>query len=154
MFSDKYRFKKIIVLALAILSLGFYSYQAGPKTEITYQDCLKEPEKYQGQEIVIGYAPIVSQDGESLVLKDCEGSVLIKGVKKKVAAKHVSLKGIFQDGVLVLTQIRTHPWRYLKYSVSLIPVILVTASFFKEFTFNFQELVFKKKKTQLLVTNY
>jgi len=150
MFSDRHRFKKMIVLALIILGLGFYSYQIGPETEITYQDCLKESEKYRGQEVVISYAPIISQDGENLVIKDCEGPVLVKGVKEKVAAKHVSVKGIFQDGVLILTQIRTHPWRYLKYFVSLISLILVTTSFFKEFTFDFQELIFRKRKLKTI----
>lgn len=143
LFSNCYRFPKIIVLGLIILGLGFYSYKAGPETEITYQDCLNEPEMCRDKEIAVVYAPIIFQDEESLVLKGCHGSVFVKEVKETIGSKYISVKGTFKNSSIIPTQIKTHPYRYLKYLVSLIPVILVGVAFCKEFKFNFQRKVFK-----------
>lgn len=143
LFSNRYRFLKIIFLTLVVLGLGFYSYKAGPKTEISYEDCLKEPNICRGQEVAALYAPIISQDKESLVLKGCQGVILVEGVKEEISTKYVSVKGSFQNSFIMASEIKTHPHRYLKYLVSIIPVILVGAIFFKEFRFDWQKKVFK-----------
>lgn len=143
LFSNRYRLIKIIALALIILGLGFYSYKAGPKTEISYQDCLNEPEVCRNQEIAVVYTPIVSQDEEMLVLKGCQGPVFVKEVKEEISSQYISVKGGFQNNFIMASEIKTHSHRYLKYLVSLIPVILVGFTFFKEFTFDFQKKVFK-----------
>ncbi|MCJ7792560.1 MAG: hypothetical protein MUP45_01080 [Candidatus Marinimicrobia bacterium] len=143
LFSNCYRFPKTIVLGLIILGLGFYSYKAGPETEITYQDCLEEPEMCRDKEIAVLYAPIISQDEENLTLKGCQGPIFAKRTGEQISSKYVSVKGTFKNSSIISTQIKTHPYRYLKYLVSLIPVILVGVAFCKEFKFNFQRKVFK-----------
>ncbi len=147
LFSNHYRFLKIIFLILVVLGLGFYSYKAGPETQLSYQDCLQESEKYRSQEIAVLYAPIVSQNEESLILKDCRGVILVEGVKEEIDSKYISVKGEFQDSFIMASEIKTHSQRYLKYLVSLISVILVGFTFFKQFSFDFQKKVFRKRKS-------
>lgn len=147
MFTDSRRIHKILFLVLGIFTLGYYSYRVGPTTQLSYQDCLDDPEICSREEIGIVYAPIISQDSEKLVLKSCQDPIVLKGVDREVKAKFISAKGVFDKGAIKVDQIKTHPQRYVKYLVSLVPLLFVYLGFNREFTFDSQKYVFKKKKT-------
>lgn len=127
LFSNKLRWP--IIFFIGIVLAGFY-YHLGhvlDKKELSYFEALQNPSQYQGAEIVLMFAPVVGITEGGFHVESQDLLISIVGNLDKVAiGQTVSLKGILQpDLSLTLTAGLIHPYRPVKYVVSLAVLIVL-----------------------------
>ena len=127
MFSNRFLFGKIMVTLVLILSLCYYGLLEGPETELTFQKCMKNPEYYDGVELIISYHKVGMISPEHFELLVGNSTVIVMGkAGEAVEGDYVSVRTKFEkEGFLNLEEIHIHKGRRLKYALSLLPLPFV-----------------------------
>lgn len=144
--SDNYRFLKIFILFVFLLGFGFYGFVFGPKTEISFPECLANPEKYENQELVIyGRVKKITDSDPQIFQRNSD--VPVKGIKEPLVVNQtVSGIGNFKkEGFVELKDYHIHRGRQGKILISLLPIPVFLFFFFRDCRFNFRKIVFLKK---------
>ncbi len=144
MFSDRYRPVKIAGLILALVFLGWLSNRQTRR--LTFAECLRDPERYSGAEVIIYQEPrLIKINEHRLVVSNPEGPIEIRippgfagvvppGARLTDLKPGDSLEAVTvfrRPGDLELKAIRGSPLRGLKVMVSIVPVIFVGIFLFR-----------------------
>ena len=146
MFSDKLRLFKIILPLLSIVPLIIYGQIQIPQNYPGYKEAKAEPDKFDGKEIYFGGKILDVEDGHFLVENE-QYKVLVEGkIDKSVIGGNISGKAVFRrNKTLTMQDYHISNLRKYKVIVSLFPFIFVLFLFWKQYSFDFKEVMFKKR---------
>jgi hypothetical protein len=140
------RFIRIFVLLTALALLIWYGRAFYPA--INLQMCLANPEKYDGTTITVGNEATVKhvyKDGFSIV--QLGNQVRVYSDDNAVASgEFVTLEAVFhKPNILRALQIKVAKKRRAKIWLSVGPVLLIVAYFFRRFRFNAKKFCFEER---------
>lgn len=150
MFSDKFRFLKMLILILSLSGLAYYAQTQGPKVIPGFEEFKNNPSSFINKEL--GFqGEIIKIDRESFVVTQINNGkktdLTIKGTLAKAKLKdNISGVAIYRaDKTLILDRYIISNSRPAKIVISLIALLVVAFLFFRDFAFNFKNMVFKER---------
>lgn len=146
-FSNNYRFLKIFVLFGFLLTLAFYSLIFGPKTELTYPECMTNLREYDSKELIVS-GRIRKITNSVPEIFEWNTYIPIQGIKEplKVGQTISALVTFDKKGFVEVKDYHIHQYRDIKLLVSILAFIIVISLFFREYKFNFRKFVFLRKE--------
>ena len=167
-FSNKFRWLKIIIIAIGILAMCLYSYVFGPGHQITLYQCLDNPENCENVSLSISYCKVGEINKNYFELLNDQQKILVKGSPRQMdnlaPRATVSLRAILKlaknknSGLkkelnetspsgyyLLLQEIHIHRLQNFKRLISGLTFFLVLFLFAVEYKFDLRDFVFKKR---------
>jgi hypothetical protein len=147
MFSDKYKPLKVIIPLLIILIMVFYGINKIPQIYPGYENAIKTPSVYIGKEIYAS-GKITQVDSSYLVVSRSSTKLIANnGIGKNTTGSQINGKAIFnKDKSVTFTAYHTSNLRGYKIWLSLLPTVLITYLFFKQYRFKFKKMLFEHNK--------
>jgi hypothetical protein len=148
MFTNRYRTQNIIVLSFVITLFCIYSNKARPEIALTYGECLLNPEKYDGQELIVKNGAITGEifKGKFNILQYDTDIMVIGNTEGLKSNEYISLRATFhKEGYLTVKELHVHTHRRLKIVISILPVVLVGWLFFKKYKLNYRKMVLMER---------
>jgi len=145
MFSNNYRTQKIVVLFFVIILLCIYSHRNRSAVALHYHECLLEPEKYEGRELIVKNDAVIGEIFEDkFEIVQHNKKIMVRGVTESLKSNEfVSLRATFhKEGYLTVKEMHVHRYRRLKIAISILPVMIVGWIFFRKYKFNSKKMVF------------
>lgn len=146
MFTDKYRFIKIILPLLIILAIVIYGEIKGPLLFPGFLEASKNPHQFINKEISFG-GKIIKIDKNYFLIEIEKKPVKVLGSLEKNKLNYsINGKAIYlSDGSLKALDFHLSNLRGYKIALSIIPILLIVYLFFKQYRFDVKKLMFKKK---------
>jgi len=149
MFTDKFRLLKIVVPPFIIIGVIIYGEIKGPQVYPGFLEAIKAPKIYFGKEIGFGGKIIEVQKNYILVRINREVAKVNLTLPKEKLNYEISGMGVFQkDQSLKQTKYHLSNLRIYKILLSLIPALLISYWFFKSYSFDLKDFIFKTKKVE------
>ena len=149
MFTDKFRLLKIIIPLFIILGAIIYGEIKGPQIYPGFLEAIKSQKLYLGKEIGFGRKILKIQKNYILVRINGEVARVNLTLPKKNLNYEISGMGVFQkDQSLKQTKYHLSNLRIYKILLSLIPALLISYWFFKSYSFDLKDFIFKTKKVE------
>ena len=150
MFTDKFRLLKIIVPLLIILALIIYGEIKGPLLFPGYLEARKNPRQFVNKEISFG-GKIIKVDKNYFLIEVEKKPVKVLGSLEKNKLNYlINGKAIYlADGSLRAIDFHLSNLRIYKIILSIIPIILITYLFFRQYRLDVGKLKFKRQKSKL-----
>ena len=150
--SDKYRFLKMIILTLFLISLQYYSYYIGPRVRISPSKCLIFPKECDGKQVIMNSICVskIEKDGYLLVTKD-ERMHLLGDMNQAKIGDLVSVKTLFRNtegGIFILKDYHIRRYDSLKYIISFVSLLVVLIIFLRHFRFSVKRFIFEERRCQ------
>jgi len=134
MFSDKFRWLKIILPILLIIGFVFYAGVKGPIIYPGYKEAKLFPQQFIGKSINFGGRIEEINQDYFLVTIDKQPVKVYGDLAKNKANYLITGKALYQaDGSLKLSEYHVSNLRQYKIMLSIIPVLAIGYLFFKEY---------------------
>ena len=145
MFTDKFRWLKIIIPLCIILALIIYGEIKGPLLYPGFLEASKNPQQFINKEISFG-GKIIEIDNNYFLIEVKGKPVKVLGSLEKNKRNYlINGKAIYlADGSLKLLKYHTSNIRIYKIILSIIPIILIGYLFFKQYKLDKKTLTFIK----------
>ena len=131
----------ILLIIAALVGLSLYTVRSHPWVELN--DCLENPEAFDGRTLVKYSEPMIGnilEDGFRLLQKNGPSIRVYADTAGLVEGKYIGMKAIFhKEGYLTVQVLRVHEKRRHKMWLSVIPAFLVVILFFRHFRFNLRK---------------
>jgi hypothetical protein len=146
-FSDKNRIVIIFITTALILAGCFYGAWQGPRQDPSPEASLKNPGNI-GQKTVIRYAKVLEVSGSEVLLRAVgyQFTATFAEPIEIAVGNDISLIGNIKSPTrLQISEYHIHPWRPLKYYISLPAIALVMYILFKKYRLNYRRFIFEEK---------
>lgn len=145
MFTDKFRWFKIVLPIICIIIFVFYAYFRGPFFYPGYREAKKSPQQFIGKSIYFGGKIIKINKNDFFIEVEKKPVKVLGSLDKNKLHYSINGKAIYlADGSLKLSQYHTSNLRIYKIILSIIPIILIAYLFFKEYKFDKKTCTFVK----------
>jgi hypothetical protein len=142
------RTAKVIVCLLLMLGLLAYGKLFNPA--VTLEMCLEDPERFDGKLIGVGMeATVVELLSEGFIIREMGKTIKVIGTAEDIKpGDYITISAVFhKEGWLDLKASYVATYRRLKMVVSLFPALLIIASFFIKYRFDFVQFEFCERKS-------
>lgn len=147
MFTDRFRYIKIVFPILCIIGFVFYASVRGPLFYPWYKEARLSQQEFIGKSINFGGKIEEINQNYFLVRLDKQPVKIIGSIEKNQLNHLITGKAIYlADGSLKLSQYHTSNIRIYKIILSIFPIIFIGYIFFKEFKFDIKNRLFVKIK--------
>jgi len=147
MFTNEYRAQKVIALSFVVILFCIYNHNR-PATTLNYHECLLDPNKYDGSELIVKNEAIIGEIFEDkFEILQNNKKIMVRGATESLKSNEfVSLRATFhKEGYLTVKEIHVHRYRRLKIAISILPVMIVGWIFFRKYKFNSKKMVFTER---------
>ena len=143
MFTDKFRFLKIIAPLLIILVIVIYGEIKGPLLFPGFLEVRKNPQQFINKKISFG-GKIIKIDKNYFLIEIRKKPVKVLGSLEKNKLNYsINGKAIYlTDGSLKATNFHLSNLRIYKIILSIIPIIFIAYLFLKQYQFDFKKMKF------------
>lgn len=141
-----YRFLRIAIYLVILAGLMYYGRFYNPT--LTLNDCLQQPEKYDGAYLELANELTVrAVYPDSFLIHQAGHIVKVVGHAPAIGVNDfIALKAVFHKaGWLELVGVRVAEQRRAKIWISVLPVLLVLYLFFRQFRFNVAGFYFERR---------
>ena len=145
MFTDKFRWLKIIIPLCIILALIIYGEIKGPLFYPGFLEASKNPQQFINKEIGFG-GKIIEINKNYFLIEVKKKPVKVLGLLEKNKLNYsINGKAIYlEDGSLKAKDFHLSNIRIYKIILSIFPILFIGYLFFKQFKFNKKTLTFIK----------
>ena len=115
---------------------------------LTYGECLLNPEKYDGRELIVKNEAITGEIfKDTFEIQQNNTKIMAIGATDNLKSnEYISLRATFhKEGYLTVKELHLHRYRRLKIVISIVPVFLVGWIFFRKYKLYFQKMVFMER---------
>jgi hypothetical protein len=138
----------LIVLGITLFSLSFYSAHFHPW--IGLNDCLQNPQKYDGQLVTSYNEPMIGEiysDGFQLIQKQVPSIRVYSDTTDLSTGEYVGIRAVFhREGYLVATNLKVARNRRSKIWLSVIPVLIICSFLMYYYRFNMKTFQIELRK--------
>jgi len=153
MFSEKYRFPKIIILSTLLVILCFYCYRGVPLhlKEVAQESNISyfANSANDGKPLKIGFAKVIKvlEDG-NFTIQFMKRRIVVKGKQLDIRPGYrVSLTGYLAgDDQFVAETILVHKYRWLKKLISALTTLLVVFIIIKQYKVQIKERIIVERE--------
>ncbi|EKD49864.1 MAG: hypothetical protein ACD_63C00024G0005 [uncultured bacterium] len=130
--------------------MGFYSYLEMPKIDPHAYDFVKNPDKFDGKEVVVVYADVKTASEYEAVIDSDEVEIALNGnfvTDVFSPGENISVRGIFQSpNIIFVEEYHIHLFRSLKYYLSVPVIIFLIFLLSRQFRFDLKKIQFIEKE--------
>lgn len=154
LFSDQYRFLKIILPFVVVVLLVFWGSRQLVEKEVTIPEIMEgDYSSYLGRQFYFG-GRILSQQGSEVVILDRGMEVILSvertpGIKDLPLGKTIAGYGVLRPpGIIEVEDFHYFRFRKVKIGLSLLISLLMFVWFWKKFRWSFPEMVFIERDAE------